>query len=109
MSTAWGYVPFPDAIRYAIEAALSCTVYNHYGMTEMGLGGGGYHGAEELGAFVVHSSPSYPDIEMKISGGFYHVEQRYCRQAVFGVSSRDFSAGPVKLGPGDGTLLEEIP
>ena len=38
------------AIRHAIEAAFGCTVYNHYGMTEMGLGGGvecearrGYH------------------------------------------------------------------
>ncbi|MBI5565536.1 MAG: phenylacetate--CoA ligase family protein [Chloroflexi bacterium] len=39
-----------NAIRHAIEAAFNCTVYNHYGMTEMGLGGGvecearrGYH------------------------------------------------------------------
>jgi phenylacetate-coenzyme A ligase PaaK-like adenylate-forming protein len=40
----------PNAIRRAIENAWACTVYNHYGMTEMGLGGGvecearrGYH------------------------------------------------------------------
>ena len=40
----------PNAIKHAIEAAFGCTVYNHYGMTEMGLGGGvecearrGYH------------------------------------------------------------------
>ena len=40
----------PDAIRRAIETAFGCVVYNHYGMTEMGLGGGvecearrGYH------------------------------------------------------------------
>jgi phenylacetate-coenzyme A ligase PaaK-like adenylate-forming protein len=40
----------PQAIVQAIEAAWGCTVYNHYGMTEMGLGGGvecaarqGYH------------------------------------------------------------------
>ena len=40
----------PDAIRTAVEAAWDCRVYNHYGMTEMGLGGGvdcaarqGYH------------------------------------------------------------------
>jgi phenylacetate-coenzyme A ligase PaaK-like adenylate-forming protein len=40
----------PNAIASKIEAAWSCTVYNHYGMTEMGLGGGvecrerrGYH------------------------------------------------------------------
>jgi phenylacetate-coenzyme A ligase PaaK-like adenylate-forming protein len=40
----------PDAILERIEAAWGCTVYNHYGMTEMGLGGGvecaarrGYH------------------------------------------------------------------
>ncbi|MCB9423410.1 MAG: phenylacetate--CoA ligase family protein [Ardenticatenaceae bacterium] len=40
----------PDAIVQAVEEAWGCTVYNHYGMTEMGLGGGvecaarqGYH------------------------------------------------------------------
>lgn len=40
----------PNAIRAAIERAWECAVYNHYGMTEMGLGGGvecearrGYH------------------------------------------------------------------
>ncbi len=40
----------PNAIVNAIERAWNCTVYNHYGMTEMGLGGGvecearrGYH------------------------------------------------------------------
>lgn len=40
----------PHAIKRAVEAAWGCTVYNHYGMTEMGLGGGvecaarrGYH------------------------------------------------------------------
>lgn len=40
----------PDAIVRRVEAAWGCTVYNHYGMTEMGLGGGvecaarrGYH------------------------------------------------------------------
>ncbi len=40
----------PDAVVRAIEAAWDCAVYNHYGMSEMGLGGGvecdahrGYH------------------------------------------------------------------
>ena len=40
----------PQAIVHAIESAWGCTVYNHYGMTETGLGGGvdcearrGYH------------------------------------------------------------------
>lgn len=40
----------PSTIKHAIESAFSCIVYNHYGMTEMGLGGGvdcdarrGYH------------------------------------------------------------------
>ena len=40
----------PDALKRAVENAWGCTVYNHYGMTEMGLGGGvecaarhGYH------------------------------------------------------------------
>jgi phenylacetate-coenzyme A ligase PaaK-like adenylate-forming protein len=40
----------PQAIVQAVEASWGCRVYNHYGMTEMGLGGGvecqarrGYH------------------------------------------------------------------
>ncbi len=40
----------PEAIRKAVGEAWNCSVYNHYGMTEMGLGGGvdcdarqGYH------------------------------------------------------------------
>jgi phenylacetate-CoA ligase len=40
----------PDAIARTLELAWGCEVYNHYGMTEMGLGGGvecqarrGYH------------------------------------------------------------------
>lgn len=40
----------PDAVAKAIEDAWGCDVFNHYGMTEMGLGGGvdcraraGYH------------------------------------------------------------------
>lgn len=39
----------PHAIKTAVEAAWGCPVYNHYGMTEMGLGGAecaarrGYH------------------------------------------------------------------
>lgn len=40
----------PDAIKTAVEETWGCPVYNHYGMTEMGLGGGvecaarrGYH------------------------------------------------------------------
>lgn len=40
----------PDAILGVVEGAWGCKVYNHYGMTEMGLGGGvecdarrGYH------------------------------------------------------------------
>ncbi len=39
-----------NAIKHVIEAVFGCTVYDHYGMTEMGLGGGvdcearrGYH------------------------------------------------------------------
>ena len=31
----------PDAVAEAIDAAWACRVFNHYGMTEMGLGGGG--------------------------------------------------------------------
>ena len=40
----------PQSLARAVEAAFECRVYNHYGMTEMGLGGGvdcaarrGYH------------------------------------------------------------------
>ena len=40
----------PEAIKSAVEQTFGCQVYNHYGMTEMGLGGGvecqarsGYH------------------------------------------------------------------
>lgn len=40
----------PNAIKRTVESAFGCTLYNHYGMTEMGLGGGvecearlGYH------------------------------------------------------------------
>jgi phenylacetate-coenzyme A ligase PaaK-like adenylate-forming protein len=40
----------PDAIKRTVESNWNCAVYNHYGMTEMGLGGGvecqarrGYH------------------------------------------------------------------
>jgi phenylacetate-coenzyme A ligase PaaK-like adenylate-forming protein len=40
----------PDALKQAVEERFACRVYNHYGMTEMGLGGGvecearrGYH------------------------------------------------------------------
>lgn len=40
----------PNAIKHVVEERFECNVYNHYGMTEMGLGGGvdcearrGYH------------------------------------------------------------------
>ena len=40
----------PEAVAQAVESTWCCTVFNHYGMTEMGLGGGlecearrGYH------------------------------------------------------------------
>lgn len=52
----------PRAIAQAVEQAWGCTVYNHYGMTEMGLGGGvncqagrGYHMREaDLLCEIVH-------------------------------------------------------
>jgi len=52
----------PDPIRRAVEDAWGCTVYDHYGMTEMGLGGGvecgahdGYHMREADMIFeIVH-------------------------------------------------------
>jgi phenylacetate-coenzyme A ligase PaaK-like adenylate-forming protein len=55
----------PDAIVRAIEASWGCTVYNHYGMTEMGLGGGvecqarrGYH-VREADLYVEIMDPIY--------------------------------------------------
>lgn len=37
----------PEAVARAVEQAWGCTVYNHYGMTEMGLGGGVECGARQ--------------------------------------------------------------
>ncbi|MBN1872597.1 MAG: phenylacetate--CoA ligase family protein [Anaerolineae bacterium] len=61
----------PQAIVAAVEAAWGCTVYNHYGMTEMGLGGGvdcaarrGYHLREaDLYVEIVdpHTGQPLPD------------------------------------------------
>jgi phenylacetate-coenzyme A ligase PaaK-like adenylate-forming protein len=61
----------PNAIVNAVEAAWSCTVYNHYGMTEMGLGGGvecqarrGYHLREADILFeIVHPQTGEPVAE----------------------------------------------
>lgn len=64
----------PQAIVRAVETAWGCTVYNHYGMTEMGLGGGvecaarqGYHLREaDLYVEIVDpiTSEPVPDGEM---------------------------------------------
>jgi hypothetical protein len=59
----------------------------------------GYHRADELPRFVVHSSPMYPDLSVRISSGFYHVEQHYTRHVLLGVSSRNFASGPQVLQP----------
>jgi phenylacetate-coenzyme A ligase PaaK-like adenylate-forming protein len=61
----------PDAIARAIERRWECTVYNHYGMTEMGLGGGvecqahrGYHLREADMYFeIVHPVSGEPVAE----------------------------------------------
>lgn len=58
----------PSAIVAAVERAWSCRVYNHYGMTEMGLGGGvdcgaqrGYHLREaDLLFEIVHPASGQP-------------------------------------------------
>lgn len=58
----------PNAIKRAIEAAWGCTVYNHYGMTETGLGGGvecqartGYHLREaDLNYEIVNRQTGQP-------------------------------------------------
>jgi phenylacetate-coenzyme A ligase PaaK-like adenylate-forming protein len=53
----------PEAIKLVVERAWGCQVYNHYGMTEMGLGGGvecqarrGYH-LREADLYVEIISP----------------------------------------------------
>lgn len=58
----------PDAIVRTLEEAWGCEVYNHYGMTEMGLGGGvecrarrGYHLREaDLYVEIVHPVTGAP-------------------------------------------------
>ncbi len=61
----------PDAIVRAVERAWGCLVYNHYGMTEMGLGGGvecqarrGYHLREADMIFeIVNPATGQPVVE----------------------------------------------
>jgi phenylacetate-coenzyme A ligase PaaK-like adenylate-forming protein len=63
----------PDAIVGTVESAWGCTVYDHYGMTEMGLGGGvecavrdGYHLREADMLYEVidpHSGQPVPEGE----------------------------------------------
>jgi len=60
----------------------------------------GYHSRDELERFVIHGSPSYPDIVQGISGGFHHLEQHYTQHVTFGISSADFASGPRRLPPG---------
>ncbi|MEN6409202.1 MAG: DVU_1553 family AMP-dependent CoA ligase, partial [Anaerolineaceae bacterium] len=58
----------PNALARAVERAWGCVVYNHYGMTEMGLGGGvecqarrGYHLREADMLFeIVHPQTGIP-------------------------------------------------
>lgn len=60
----------------------------------------GYHSRDELERFVIHGSPSYPDLGQRISDGFHHLEQHYTQHVTFGVSSADFASGPQRLPPG---------
>ncbi|GAP13634.1 coenzyme F390 synthetase [Longilinea arvoryzae] len=61
----------PDAVVRAVEREWHCQVYNHYGMTEMGLGGGveclahrGYHLREaDLYFEIVHPETGQPVAE----------------------------------------------
>jgi phenylacetate-coenzyme A ligase PaaK-like adenylate-forming protein len=61
----------PDAIARAVECAWGCLVYNHYGMTEMGLGGGvecqarrGYHLREADMIFeIINPATGQPLVE----------------------------------------------
>ena len=60
----------------------------------------GYHSTRELPKFFVHGSPVFPDVRMELDSGWHHVEMRYGRHVNFGMSSRDFSEGPVEMVPG---------
>jgi phenylacetate-CoA ligase len=64
----------PEAIVSVLETAWGCAIYNHYGMTEMGLGGGvfcsgqyGYHLREADMYFEIidpHTGQPFPDGEL---------------------------------------------
>lgn len=56
----------PDAVVHAVEAAWGCTVYNHYGMTEMGLGGGVECGARQ--GYHLREADLYVEIVDPVSG-----------------------------------------
>ncbi len=68
----------------------------------------GYHSPEETPEFFIHSSPTYPDLGLKVEGGYYHIEQHYTSHVTFGISSRNFSEGPVKILPGKETWILEL-
>ncbi len=68
----------------------------------------GWHACAELKRFLVHGSPSYPDIEMRAPEGCYHLENRYGQHVTFGISSADFSAGPRQLDPGEQSWVVEF-
>ncbi len=68
----------------------------------------GYHAARELPEFFIHGSPVFPDLRMKLDGGWHHLEMRYGKHVSFGVSSRDFSGGAVEVAPGRETWTVEF-
>jgi len=68
----------------------------------------GYHNILELPEFFIHSSPSYPDLSIKLNSGYYHIEQHYGRYVLFGISSRDFSSGPITLPIGEESWILEL-
>jgi len=68
----------------------------------------GYHDVSNLSEFFIHSSPSYSDLSMKLSAGYHHLEQHYGRYVIFGISSRDFSPGHLRLPAGKESWVLEL-
>ena len=61
----------------------------------------GYHAHRDMPSFVIHSSPTSPDLVEEIDAGFYHLEQRYGRDGA-GMRAAD---GDAAAREGDGDSL----
>jgi hypothetical protein len=68
----------------------------------------GYHARDQQERFIIHGSPSFPDLVQRISSGFHHLEQHYTQHVSFGLSSADFTSGPQRLPQGTRTWAIEF-